>query len=206
MLTAWPQWNGREEDFDPAFHLLGGLKAKSGTLPFLAPPSRGDDWEHEMGHELSRHLLVDFLCLEEKFFVAVFWGLSRRVVSLPRPAVSLCVGVSLQHCPVSLREATEPGKSLPELWETPSQKEEEFQPPVRMWPKAFFHFLPGSVAWEQQPQPFVLWVTCLAQLLLAIPKQYSAFPELFAVCPFVTSVLNAGLIGTNWPCVSQPQW
>lgn len=47
-------------------------------------------------------LLVDFLCLEEKVFVAVFWGLSRRVVLLPRPAVSLRVGVSLQHCPVSL--------------------------------------------------------------------------------------------------------
>jgi len=154
-----------------------------------------------MGHELRTILVlpVDFLCLEEKFFVSVFWGLSRRVVSLPHPAVSLCVGVSLQHCPVSLREATEPGKSLPELWETPSQKEEEFQPPVRMWPKTFFCLLPGSEAWEQHPQPFMLWVTCLAQLLLAGPKQCSAFPDLFAVCHFVTSVLHAGLIGANCP-------
>lgn len=76
MPTAWPQWNGREEDFDPAFRLLEGLKAKSGTLPFLAPPFWGGDWEHEMGRELRTIpvLLVDFLCLEEKIFVAVLWG------------------------------------------------------------------------------------------------------------------------------------
>lgn len=152
-----------------------------------------------MGHELGTILvlLVDFLCLEEKVFVAVFWGLSRRVVPLPRSALSLCVGVSLQHCPVSLREATEPGKLLQELWETPLQKEEEFQPPVRIWPKAFCHLLLGSAAWEHHPRPFVLWVTCLARLLLAIPKQCGAFPKLFAVWPFVTSVLPAGLIGTK---------
>lgn len=126
-----------------------------------------------------------------------FGGLSRRVVPLPHSALSLSVGVSLQHCPVSLREATEAGKSLQELWETPLQKEKEFQPLVRMWPKAFCHLLPASAAWEQHPWPFVLWVICLAQLLLAVSKQCGAFSELFAVWPFVTSVLPAGLIGTK---------
>lgn len=74
MSTTWLQWNSSEEDFDHAFLLLGGLKTKNGTLPFLAPPSRGGGWGHEMGHELRTILvlLVDFLCLKEKVFVAVF--------------------------------------------------------------------------------------------------------------------------------------
>lgn len=104
-----------------------------------------------MGHELRTILvlLVDFPCLEEKVFAAVFWGLSRRVVLLPCPALSLCGGVSLQYCPVPLREAAEPGKSLQGLRETPAQKEEEFQPRVRTWPRAFFHALPALLAQDQ---------------------------------------------------------
>lgn len=104
-----------------------------------------------MGHELRTVLvlLVDSLCLEEKVFAAVFWGLSRRVVLLPCPALSLCGGVSLQYCPIPLREAAEPGKSLQELRETRAQKEEEFQPWVRMWPRAFCHALPALLAQDQ---------------------------------------------------------
>lgn len=90
-----------------------------------------------MGGEILSAALVLLAAVSipsEKLLLLCFpMALIRRVI-LTRPislSQSLSLSASFQCCPISVREAAEPGLLLQELWETPSQKEEELQPLVK---------------------------------------------------------------------------